>query len=575
MKKILIIILLFLTNFVTYSQSKPIIDNIPQEKIFAHLNTTFLVSGEALYYKVYCQNIKTNKPSVLSKIAYVELVSSEKKSIFKHKIKLIDGQGYGDFFIPAPLKSGTYKLIAYTKLMRNKNLFFENDLFLINPFHEDQSKVIDTISTSNSDISNNTQNNILKIDNKYLSLKLASDKLKTREKVSLQLTSLLDEVSYGKYSISVKKIVPIIKIPNKKTSITYNNNFNVDTQELVKTSNFYIPEFRGELLIGKVIEQKTNNAIPNKKVAISIPGKNPIFKISSTNADGTFYFNLNESYENSSALFQVIGDLNNLYEIIIPKEKPIDYNQFKFNNYFITEKSKNFILTNSINNQIENSFGSVKKDSIFKFEKVNPFYGSIATVYNLDDFKRFPTLKETFVEVIENAWIVSKKGNYYFKIKRHLKSIDYDLPTLLLVDGILIQNHADIIDYDAYKIDKINVVRDQYIYGPHIFEGLISIHTKNGNYPNALKNSYVKEIKLFKPEIQKKYFSPNYTDNNNYDRIPDFRSQLFWLPNLILDKKEISISFYTSDNIGEYEINIEGFTNNGKPVSIVKNFKVK
>ncbi len=573
MKKTLIITLLLLANVFGFSQSKLTLADIPQEKIFVHINTTFLVSGETLYYKVYCQDKETNKPTVLSKIAYVELINQDKKSIFKHKIKLINGQGYGDFLIPASLNSGSYKLIAYTLLMRNKNLFFENDLSIVNPFHEDQSKVLDTVSSSTNLDSTLKQGVNNTIANESLLLKISSDKLKTREKVSLELTSTLGSNSYGTYSVSVKKMNPI-KAPDKKTSFIDKDISKVQNK-LSAENNLFIPEFRGELLIGKVIEQNTNDAAANKKVALSIPGKNPIFKIASTNEDGTFYFNLNDRYENSSALFQVIGDLNNTYEIIILKEKPIDYNQFEFNNYYINEQSKDFILNNSINNQIENSFNSVKKDTIVKLKNINPFYGAIATVYNLDDYKRFPTLKETFVEVIENAWIASKKDQYNFKIKRDLRTIDYDLATLLLVDGILIQNHSEIIDYDSNKIDRISVVRDQYIYGPHIFEGLISIHTKDGNYSNATKNSSIKEVKLFKPELQKKYFSPNYADGNNYDRIPDYRSQLLWLPDLKIDKKETSVSFYTSDNKGEYQISVEGFTNSGKSVSITKHISVE
>ena len=47
---------------------------IPQEKVFLHYNSTFLLSGEKLLYKIYCINSKTKKLSNLSQIAYVELI---------------------------------------------------------------------------------------------------------------------------------------------------------------------------------------------------------------------------------------------------------------------------------------------------------------------------------------------------------------------------------------------------------------------------------------------------------------------------------------------------------------------
>ena len=37
-------------------------------------------------------------------------------------------------------------------------------------------------------------------------------------------------------------------------------------------------------------------------------------------------------------------------------------------------------------------------------------------------------------------------------------------------------------------------------------------------------------------------------------RIPDFRTLLYWNPNLVIAKEDTSLNFYTSDNTGDYEI---------------------
>lgn len=109
MKKIIyILIIVFLGYFNTAISQEMMLKNFPQEKIFIHQNTSFILSGEFLYYKVYCINTNTNNLSEISKIGYVELVSSEKKIIFKHKIKLENGIGYGDFFYS--IKCAIWKL---------------------------------------------------------------------------------------------------------------------------------------------------------------------------------------------------------------------------------------------------------------------------------------------------------------------------------------------------------------------------------------------------------------------------------------------------------------------------------
>jgi predicted glycosyltransferase involved in capsule biosynthesis len=76
------------------------------------------------------------------------------------------------------------------------------------------------------------------------------------------------------------------------------------------------------------------------------------------------------------------------------------------------------------------------------------------------------------------------------------------------------------------------------------------------------------------PQVNKKYFKQVYNDSE-FNRIPDFRNQLLWYPNLTLNTNETQISFYTSDVTGDFEICIEGFTERGKPVSEKQFISVK
>ncbi len=178
MKKIVfsLIILLFINNYSSYGQTIlnsdeiSAYENIPQEKVFIHQNTSLLLSGEYLYYKVYCLNDKSNTLSEISKIAYIELIGSDKIPVFKHKIKLNRGLGQGDFLIPSTIQSGNYKLIAYTQWMKNleQNQFFQSDISIINPFHTNQSALLKkNESIEPLDIDNKKEN----LENNYISIK--------------------------------------------------------------------------------------------------------------------------------------------------------------------------------------------------------------------------------------------------------------------------------------------------------------------------------------------------------------------------------------------------------------------
>ena len=52
---------------------------IPQEKIFAHLDKGFYLAGEILWFKLYLTDASSHQLLDLSKVAYVEILSNDRK----------------------------------------------------------------------------------------------------------------------------------------------------------------------------------------------------------------------------------------------------------------------------------------------------------------------------------------------------------------------------------------------------------------------------------------------------------------------------------------------------------------
>lgn len=586
MKKIIFftIILIIIENNSLHSQislkedNLIVFNNIPQENIFVHQNTSFLLSGEHLYYKVYCNNTNTNNLSDFSKIAYVELVGTDKIPVFKHKVRLKNGQGQGDFFISTKIQSGNYKLIAYTQWMKNsaQNIFFQSDVSIFNLFQENQPSILNKQKpTNNQTISSKKDNFKNKINipnsptsNDYINLKINKNSFKNREKVVLTIKGLKKNLSKGNYSISVRKI-DTFQVPNKPTA---NNYLLTQPQKSSTTTKIKklisLPELRGELLSGKVINSETNLAASNTKVALSIQGKQTIFKISTTNNLGVFYFNIPEYYENSNAIIQVLSNKKDNFNIVMNEHLSVNYEGLNFSNFKLTPKWKDFILKRSIYNQIENVFSSIKPTTLKTTDSINTIYNTKAIVYNLDDYTRFPSIKETIVEIINEVSIRQKKENSTFHIKFQDQFFESDLPALVLVDGVLIQNHNELLNYSAKNIKKISVLMDTYAIYSAFFYGVIFIETLNGDYQPNLSETSINKIKLFKPLVTKNYFNQVYDNHEKTERIPDYRSQLLWVPKYNFMMEEDSLSFFTSDNLGEYEICLEGFTNEGFPISL-------
>ena len=105
-----------------------------QEKLYVHTDKEFYLSGEICWFKLYLVNATTNRPMDLSKVAYLEWLDKDNKPIVQAKAGLSKGYGDGSAYLPLTLRSGTYKLRAYTNWMKNydENWFFEKTITIVN-----------------------------------------------------------------------------------------------------------------------------------------------------------------------------------------------------------------------------------------------------------------------------------------------------------------------------------------------------------------------------------------------------------------------------------------------------------
>ena len=105
-----------------------------QEKLYVQTDKEFYLSGEICWFKVYLVNATTGKPMGLSKVAYLEWLDKDNKPVLQAKAGLSKGYGDGSAYLPLSLRSGTYKLRAYTNWMKNygADWFFEKTVTVVN-----------------------------------------------------------------------------------------------------------------------------------------------------------------------------------------------------------------------------------------------------------------------------------------------------------------------------------------------------------------------------------------------------------------------------------------------------------
>lgn len=554
-----------------------------QELVYLHTNKSLLFTGEQLYYKVYALKSESNTLSTFSKMAYVELIGENGDIIFRHKIRLKNGAGQGEFFIPVTVPSGNYKLIGYTQWMKNFGLnhFYKSDIGLINPFQSDQLAIVqrtqDSIPLSAKTIERTALKENLE-PSPYLSFELSKKEFSTRERGLLVLRSLQKEVLNGSYSVSIRKVDSLggSQLSSAQLYVKKHNSQSVGKASLETPS--HLPELRGELISGTITPKDPGFALEEQEVALSIPGKQFVLKLTRTNSAGDFYFNLNQEYLNSKAHVQILGENRDKYHLQINEQPSIDYGTLQFNKLLISPEMTDLILKRSVHNQVENAFIELKQDTVVPISQTLPIYRTYSKIYDLDDYTRFSTVRETASEVLEHVWVLKQNdGQEVLKVRSGEDDIASKLLPLVLMDGLLIQNHPDVIDFDAKRIKRIHISREDCVVNSIIYNGIIAMETLEGRFPEEFNRDYIQVVELFAPLPTKKYFNQKYHQAtiSDTDQIPDFREQLLWLPQVILNSDSSSLEFYTSDVLGTYEVSFEGFTAQGNPISWRETFVVK
>ncbi|GAB5475848.1 MAG: hypothetical protein Mars2KO_39470 [Maribacter sp.] len=549
---------------------------IPKETVFIHFNDALLLSGEYLYYSFFCLESQNLTPSPVSKIGYVTMLGKNNKLVFQQKIKLNHGAGQGDFFVPADIPTGHYKLIGHTRWMQNQgqSSFFVDDLIIINPYQAlpeaQASPSTGIISLSKADSLAETD---LSKETSDFRILLPKSTYGKRQRVRFTIEQL-DRNIVGVLSISVRK-KGTITVPFQKTR-AQSFKSSKDTGFLKTNAIVSLPELRGELISGRIMNTEDSTLVTDRDVSLSIPGNRGTVNISRSNDQGLFYFNLDRGYRSDQLILDLIGEKNEQFDIqLTPSSIVPEFVDFK--NVTLSQNLNRTLEQRSIRNQIENAFFEQKADSAIGSIYIPPAYKEFQERYTLDDYTRFTTLEETIVEIIEDVVVRKRKDRYDLRIRGNNQFfIEASDQPLILIDNILVQNTSRVFQYDIKKMEQINVSRKEFYIGPKKYQGVFSIQTKSGDYTVQNNNNGPFIYKIAGPISKKTYFEQEYSKvpSKKETHTADFRQQLLWLPQHKIKATE-TFEFFTSDNLGTYEISVEGFTENGKPVSLLAQIQIE
>jgi hypothetical protein len=393
--------------------------------------------------------------------------------------------------------------------------------------------------------------------------------------VDLKIQSSNNNFVDGVYSLSVRKL-DNIPAQNQISAVKFASNTSYPVVlDLQNQDKIILPELRGEMISGKITAKNKTDKIENLSIGLSIPGKSFAFKVVKTDSRGNFIFNVDKTFYTSNIVIQLIDEKANNYDLAVNNAPEIDYSKISFEkDAKLSYTFKESLLERSISSQVENAYFHKKVDNIEKAPSQDAFYYPLPKEYILDDFTRFKTLKETITEVVVEIYSKQKDDKLYLHVND--PSIFPQLPesALVLVDGLYLENQNDLVNYNMKNVYKVELIVGRYYVGSKSFNGLISFTTFDRDFKSTQTGSSIVKPTILRPQPKKIYNKVNYENIADNQRIPDFRNQLFWNPDVQLNK-DSETSFYTSDLSGTFEIRLEGFTKSGIPVSVKENIEVQ
>ncbi len=147
-------------------------------------------------------------------------------------------------------------------------------------------------------------------------------------------------------------------------------------------------------------------------------------------------------------------------------------------------------------------------------------------------------------------------------------------PMLVVVDGV---EGVSISNLDASQVETVEVLRfSASIYGMKGGNGVLVVTTRQGGGGSDVTSIGILPITVQGFYKAREFYSPKYTAAILQSNHPDWRSTIYWAPEVVTDKDgNASLEFYNADGQGSYRVVVEGVDEKGNIGRKVYRYKVE
>ena len=530
----------------------------PVERIYISTDRSVYLAGDAVWCSLTCLD-GNGRLSNASAVSYVELVSTEGTACTA-KIGLLEGRGAGSFRIPVTTPTGTYRLLAYTAVNAAENG---------QPWLAGSRLVTVFNSTSAARVPggvvvNGTAPKPAEI------VPEGQVELSTRIRLQKGQSSVLN-IHNGGSAASVS--LSVFHEDDLPTGARENTpaGFLKALPKAVSTNREVSVENDGEVISARI--RGTLLEDDYSVSTLSAAGSPTDLYIG--RADGTDYIRYYTS--------NIYGDREIVCEVsqLDRKEGYIDFESpFLFPEVGSLPK---LALNRDQRPDIISRKAALRAEKALRIDTLATFMthredlllASVPTHrYHLDDYNRFPSVKEILVEIIPELRLRTDHGVpsillTYTDALHRKNELTHNI--VVMMDGVVLSDLNLLLNFDAMLIEDIDIYDQPFVCGKTPLHGLVNFITKK-NYVTAL--NFPANVRVV--DFQGVAYPVAYSGVVPEGEGQDLRQLLYWHPILELDAaSDYRLEFTAPGYEGRFKAVVEGFTEDGKPIYQEFTFEVE
>ena len=559
MKKTIISMLVLCAGFLLEA-------SVPVERIYISTDRDVYIAGDAVWCSLTSLDGK-GRFSNESAVSYLELVSADGTACTA-KIGLLEGRGAGSFRIPITTPTGIYRLVAYTAV----NAAEEGSPWMAG------SRLLTVYNTSSTA---RVQNGVELVDEPAYE---ALTRPETAPEGALQLSTrtrlpkgaktalvLSNAGPKASVSLSIRHEDDLVPAARENTPASFLQALPADVR--IKPGANPVKEFDGEIVTARIKGAREENGVSYAVATLSTAGDPSSLYVGRADGTDLIRYYTSNIYGNREIVCEV-STLNKEGGYIDFESPFIQADAGDLPKLLLSPAQRQDLMSRKAALRAEKALRIDTLTTYMTHRKDLLLESVDRRRYRLDDYTRFPSVREILVEFIPELSLKRVQDQWVMQlvisdaVQSRFEKTDN---ILVMMDGVILSDLNLLMDFDAMLLEYVDIYLQTFVCGEVPFHGLVNFITKK-NYVTALH--FPANVRVV--DFQGVAYPVAYNGAVPEGEGQDLRQLLYWHPVLNLDAgSDYRLEFTTPGYAGRFKAVAEGFTEDGKPVYQEFTFEVE